>query len=207
MGQNASTEKGSDNANAKKGRLVIDNGDESETCAHRYCRRPPIGNRRTSLELPDINRLSLSPLNPRRAQPTPPVITAPAPAPAPIPIPSHNPHPPVNRDPSPMTPPANDHQDGRQRGASTRADPPYDGAREPMRQPEHHAPTPDAHIHSSIPLGIVLQADGAASTAMDDIPNNLVPTTIEWRGGGGRMVQVSGTFESSWSRRITMTQE
>lgn len=106
-----------------------------------------------------------------------------------------------------MTPSSGDHPDGHPYAPSMRPDIQRDAIRDSARSSEQPIPTPDAHIHSSIPLGIILQADGAASTAIDDSPNNLVPTTIVWRGAGGKQVQVSGTFESSWSRRISMSQE
>lgn len=69
--------------------------------------------------------------------------------------------------------------------------------------------TPETHIHSSIPLGINLPSDSDPN-GVEEMVDGLVPTTIRWRERSPippRQVQLSGTFESSWSRRINMIQE
>lgn len=107
-----------------------------------------------------------------------------------------------------MSPPLNETTlDDRAGNNSASPDAQRDSPRDTGRTSEHTAPTPDAHIHSSIPLGITLPSDGIANPSNEEMPDGLVPTTIVWRGGGGRIVQLSGTFESSWSRRINMVQE
>lgn len=97
--------------------------------------------------------------------------------------------------------------DARPRTNLARPDPQRDSPRDAGRSSDHAALTPDAHIYSSIPLGIVAASDGSGNISNEEIPNGLVSTTIVWRGGGGKIVQLSGTFESSWSRRINMVQE
>jgi hypothetical protein len=97
--------------------------------------------------------------------------------------------------------------DARLRTNIAKPDPQRDSPRDAGRSSDHATPTPDAHIHSSIPLGIVVPSDGAPNMANEEMPDGLVPTTILWRGDGGKIVQLSGTFESSWSRRINMVQE
>ena len=79
-------------------------------------------------------------------------------------------------------------------------------ARDNHRPAEYVAPTPDAHIHSSIPLGIALPSNASSSSLSGEAADGLVPTTIIWHGGG-RIVKLAGTFESSWRGRIGMIQE
>ncbi|KAF9517258.1 carbohydrate-binding module family 48 protein [Hydnum rufescens UP504] len=164
--------------------------------------QPP---RRTSLELPDIHKMSISHLNPRR----PP---APSTAPAPIPIPPSNIHAMIDvgnhLGSSPMSPfhhpPTPPH---RSRYSPHGSPVPDTSRRQDDSQPRRSdpaAPTPETHIHSSIPLGITLPVAG--NSPPPEAGDGLVPTNIIWRAGGNNVL-LAGTFDSSWRGRVRLNPE
>src|SRR5260221_6083040 len=166
-------------------------------------RKRPQPPRRTSLELPDINRLSLSPL--RR-----PPNTTHTPATIPIP-PSDNAQGMVDMgnhlDSSPISSPNVSQPEPSHPRFNPQIDH-EDPAYEHNRYPEGGMHTPEVHIHSSIPLGIPLPVFGTSQSSPFQSEGNdgLVQTIITWRGGGMN-VFLSGTFESSWRGRVRMIPE